>query len=117
MVASIAAAVLNIILNALLIPVYGYIAAAFATLFCYIFLAIFHYFMARKVLQEHNLMIEMFDGRTILVISFILLFALIAFEYLYTKTLLRYFALTFILLMMFIKRKYFLNLLKTVRKK
>lgn len=117
MIASIAAALLNVVLNALLIPVYGYIAAAFTTLACYIFLAAFHYFMAQKVLKQHGLSIELFDGKTILAISFILLFFLIAFEYLYTKTILRYVAVGIILILMIIKRTYFYNLLKTIKKK
>lgn len=117
MVASIAAALLNVVLNALLIPVYGYIAAAFTTLICYIFLAVFHYFMAKKVLKQHGMPMELFDGKTILVISFSLLFFLIAFEYLYTKTILRYIAVGIVLILMIIKRTYFYNLLKTIKKK
>lgn len=117
MVASIAAALLNVVLNALLIPVYGYIAAAFTTLICYIFLAVFHYFMAKKVLKQHGMPMELFDGKTILVISFSLLFFLIAFEYLYTKTIIRYIAVGIVLILMIIKRTYFYNLLKTIKKK
>ena len=117
MVASIAAALLNVVLNALLIPVYGYIAAAFTTLICYIFLAVFHYFMAKNVLKQHGMPMELFDGKTILVISFSLLFFLIAFEYLYTKTILRYIAVGTVLILMIIKRTYFYNLLKTIKKK
>lgn len=117
MVASIAAAILNVILNALLIPAYGYIAAAFTTLICYIFLAVFHYFMAKRVLQKYNMTIELFDGRMITGISLILLLSLVAFEYLYTKTVLRYFSVVVITFMMIVKRKHFYNLLKTIRKK
>ena len=117
MVASIAAAILNVILNALLIPVYGYIAAAFTTLICYIFLAVFHYFMAKKVLQQHNMTIGIFDGKMTAGISLILLLSLVAFEYLYTKTILRYLVVVLILLFMVLKRKYFYSLLRTVRKK
>lgn len=116
MVASFAAAVLNIILNAFYIPVYGYIAAAFTTLICYVFLAVFHYFMAQKILQQHNMMIDLFYDRTILIISSILLFSLIAFEYLYTKTVLRYFIVAIILFLMLVKRKYFYDLLKIFKK-
>lgn len=117
MVASIAAAILNVILNALLIPVYGYIAAAFTTLICYIFLAVFHYFMAKKVLQKHNMTIGIFDGKMTAGISLILLLSLVVFEYLYTKTILRYLVVVLILLFMVLKRKYFYSLLRTVRKK
>lgn len=117
MVASVAAALLNVVLNALLIPVYGYIAAAFTTLICYVFLAIFHYFVAQKVLKQYGMSIELFDGKTIFAISFILLFFLIVFEYLYTQTILRYAVVGIILILMVVKRTYFYDLLKTIKKK
>ena len=116
MLASIAAAVLNVFLNCLFIPIFGYIAAAFTTLACYIFLAIFHFIMAKKVLNDRNAQITLFDGKTIIVISLILMIALIAFEYLYSKTVLRYSVLTVIILALFMKRRYFINLLKTVKR-
>lgn len=43
------AAALNIGLNYLLIPKYGYIAAAYTTLFTYILYFIFHYLFAKKI--------------------------------------------------------------------
>lgn len=44
-----AAAVLNIILNYIYIPKYGYIAAAYTTLITYMFYFIFHYLLAKKI--------------------------------------------------------------------
>ncbi len=117
MVASISAAILNVILNAFLIPRYGYIAAAFTTLICYIFLAVFHFFMAEKVLRQHNISIGLFDGKMITGISLFLLISLGTFEYLYTKIIMRYIFIIVILLIIFVKRKYFINLLKIIRKK
>ena len=43
------AAVLNIILNSIFIPKYGYIAAAFTTLFCYGVLCMLHYFLVKRI--------------------------------------------------------------------
>ncbi|MBR4455312.1 MAG: oligosaccharide flippase family protein [Solobacterium sp.] len=53
--ATLAAAVLNVSLNALLIPVYGYMAAGATTLISYLFLAVFHYLVYRKIQQEEGL--------------------------------------------------------------
>lgn len=49
---SIFAAVVNFGLNALFIPRFGYIAAAYTTLASYIFLMIFHFIATRYVLKE-----------------------------------------------------------------
>jgi len=45
------AAVLNIVLNILVIPTYGYIGAAYTTLIGYIFLYVVHYYMSNKILE------------------------------------------------------------------
>lgn len=51
-VSSIAAAFVNYGLNALVIPRYGYISAAYTTLLSYIFLMLFHYIATRFVIGE-----------------------------------------------------------------
>lgn len=45
------AAVMNIILNAIFIPIYGFTAAAYTTLCSYIMLLFLHYFITTKVLK------------------------------------------------------------------
>lgn len=49
-VATCCAAVLNIILNAIFIPMCGYVAAAYTTVACYVLYFLFHLFFARKLL-------------------------------------------------------------------
>ncbi len=51
-VSSIAAAFVNYCLNALVIPRFGYISAAYTTLLSYIFLMLFHYIATRYVIGE-----------------------------------------------------------------
>lgn len=46
---SLLAAILNIILNYLCIPKYGYIAAAYTTLITYLLYFVFHYLLAKKI--------------------------------------------------------------------
>lgn len=52
-VATITAAVLNIVLNLYFIPLYGYIAAAYTTLICYFWLLLVHYFLIRIIVHNH----------------------------------------------------------------
>lgn len=54
MVASIIGAVLNVILNFALIPVFGYLAAGYTTLFCYLLFALFHGVFMLKIAQEQK---------------------------------------------------------------
>lgn len=54
MVASIIAAVLNIILNFIFIPIFGFVAAAYTTLVCYVIYSLGHYVVGGKILRERT---------------------------------------------------------------
>lgn len=51
-IASVAAAILNIVLNFMLIPIYGYQVAGYVTLFCYMLFGVAHYFFMKYILKE-----------------------------------------------------------------
>lgn len=53
MVASVFGAALNVILNYIFIRIYGYYAAAYTTLFCYIVYVTAHYFFMRRVCNRY----------------------------------------------------------------
>ncbi len=53
-VSSVLSAVLNVILNAIAIPQYGYLAAAYTTLICYLANMVFHGAMAVRLLRKMN---------------------------------------------------------------
>lgn len=76
-VASTTIGILNILLNIIYIQQYGYIAAAYTTLFCYACFAFVHCFFMKKVIKKFNLNTTVYDMKTIFIISvviFILLF-------------------------------------------
>lgn len=53
-VGTMAAAALNLFLNWLLIPRFGYMAAAYTTLLGYLVLFVFHYLIVRKIAREYG---------------------------------------------------------------
>jgi len=53
MVASVLGAALNVILNYIFIRIYGYYAAAYTTLFCYIVYVMAHYIFMRRVCNRY----------------------------------------------------------------
>lgn len=65
MYASVIGAVLNIILNAVFIPIFGFIAAAYTTLVCYLVFMIMHYSFSRKVLNDQSINDPVYDNRTV----------------------------------------------------
>ena len=73
-VATIAGAALNVLLNYIFIPIFGYYAAGYTTLFCYIVYAAAHYvFMSRICKQEG--FAKVYDLRFLLGISVIFIAA------------------------------------------
>ena len=66
--ASIGAAVLNILLNYLFIPVFGYAAAGYTTLICYIVYGICHFVFMNKACRKNCGGIVPFEGKKILFI-------------------------------------------------
>ena len=109
-------AVANIVLNFLLIPVFGYIAAAYTTLFSYILSSLLHFLNARKIGLA-----GIYDLKMILkIIGYsVLLSALVLFSY--TSLLLRYGLISVLslgILFFFIrKRDLMIGILKSVRAK
>lgn len=60
MLASCIAAGLNLALNAIFIPIYGFVAAGYTTVFCYAILALIHNLMLIKVCKQNDIEL-MFD--------------------------------------------------------
>lgn len=85
MYASITGAVLNIILNAFFIPMFGFIAAAYTTLVCYMVFMLMHYVFSEKVLKEQQINEPVYDNQTVFLlsglISVICLASMITFNY------------------------------------
>jgi O-antigen/teichoic acid export membrane protein len=84
-IASVSVAIINVSLNLLFIPIYGYIAAAYTTLISYGILFVFHYALVRKIG-----LYKLYNTKNIV---FILIFAIlitISVNILYSSELLRY---------------------------
>ena len=77
MIATCIAAILNIILNSIFIPKFGFIAAGYTTAISYLILAIAHYFFMNKIQPTKVYSIKKIVG--ISIITFILVFAAMFF--------------------------------------
>lgn len=80
-IGTVLAAAINIVLNWLLIPKYGYIAAAYTTLFGYACLLVIHYLLAKKTGY-----IEAYNAKFIFISLGILMCLIPLSLWLYTKT-------------------------------
>lgn len=117
MIASSVGAVLNIILNAIFIPIYGFIAAGYTTLVCYLLFMIMHYIFMKKVCKKNINGITVYDNKFIFISSIILciIAALCMAIYKYLK--IRYIAILLLIIFAYINRNKIFQLLKSMIKK
>ena len=116
-VASMAAAALNLILNYIFIKMYGYYAAGYTTLVCYIAYSLGHYYFSKKVCKKHIPNAELFESKKIICISIFLIGCSIVFNFLYRFTLLRYFMGMILVIIMFHIKNKILGILREIKRK
>lgn len=115
MIASLAAAALNIGLNLFLLPIFGFVAAGYVSLACYVALSFFHYLGMLIVTKRKSGRTIPFDLRLILIISVALLVLSLGVTVVYLNTLLRYFALIILVIVMFSKRRLVLETIDSLK--
>ena len=114
MVASVIAAFANIVLNAVSIPVFGYIAAGYTTMVCYMLLALMHYVSMRKTCKEKGID-NPYNMKFIITLSLLLLLLSMLVMFLYNTLLVRYLVIAGIVIVGCIKRKELLYIRKTIK--
>ena len=89
MVSSVIAAIVNVVLNLWLIPIYGYIAAGYTTLFSYIIYALAHYAFMRRVINDIPHHTKLYNFKLTAFLSIILITIATFSFWLYTLVVLR----------------------------
>lgn len=116
MFASLIGAVLNIILNAIFIPVFGFTAAGYTTLACYFAFMIMHYVFMRITYRKELDGTGVYDNRLIFLSCFVLCILGGICMALYRGWIVRYLILIAIALIAVVMRKQIIGLLKSVKK-
>lgn len=114
-ISSIFSAVVNIVLNAIFIPLCGYVAAGYTTLFSYLIFAIANYFAMKKVLEEKKIENNAYNIK-ILILIFVV-FSIISFvaALLYDFYLVRYAVIAVVFIIIAINYKTVLKYVNIVR--
>lgn len=114
MAASVIGAVLNIVLNYIFIDLFGYQAAGYTTLICYVIYDIGHYFFMNRVCDEccdgtrpYNVKIILIITGSFMLSGFVLLFT-------YKYTFLRYGIVAVLFIAVILKRKEITGLLRKI---
>lgn len=117
-IASCIGAVTNIVLNLIFINIFGYFAAGYTTLFCYILFSFSHYLFHKKVIKEKNLGVSnIYDMKFIIMFSLIELLAMVGMTITYNYIIIRYSIIVAIVLVAVLNRKKIISQIKAIRSK
>lgn len=115
-IATTASAILNLILNYIFIPIFGYFAAGYTTLICYIFLTLFHYYFYKIILRKETKDIKsLYNEKLIFFVSICLVIVMILITFIYKYTYLRYLFIILMFIIIVIKRNTFFKILSKIR--
>lgn len=109
MFATIIAAVTNVLLNAIFIPKFGYIAAAYTTLIAYVVLSIFQGVIMVKVHRK-----PLYNIKIITVISIIVVSVCLICNVLYKITIIRYLIIFIVIIIALLNKNKIIDLLKKI---
>lgn len=115
--ASITGAILNVILNYIFIPIFGYIVAGYTTLFCYIVFSGGHYLFMKQVIKWHIPKKDPYDNKYLFKFSFVILLLVTLMNVSYLNTYFRYLLIIVMLIMAYGKRNLFISAFKEIKMK
>lgn len=115
MIASISGAILNIVLNFIFIPIFGYIAAGYTTLFCYMFFAFAHYLIMKSICKKKLDGVEIFDIKYITLLSICVLAMTVLFSIIYNFILVRYIIIVIVVTCIIMMRNRIKKLFKIIK--
>lgn len=104
-IGTIASALINVVLNIIFIPKYGYIAAGYTTVVAYFFLFNFHYILAKRIIGK-----QLFDTKMIVTVTTVIVTLSFVMFFLTDYVILRYFMVILLLAGLFF-------ILKKIRKR
>lgn len=117
MLASVAGALVNVILNAIYIPMYGFIAAAYTTLASYIFFMFMHFLFMHKVMKKQGIKEEIYDIKFTWLFSAVLMCTVLISLLTYQNTFVRWIFIVALCITVFVFRKKIIRVMKSMKRK
>lgn len=114
---SIGAAVLNIVLNYLLIPIFGFVAAGYTTFISYIVFALSNYFTMKLIFKKKKLPDNMYDYKALLCLFIVFMIVGVVGVALYGNLIVRIIVTIFVFILMILNRGKFIIALKSIKER
>lgn len=117
MVVSVLGAIANILLNLFFIKKYGYIAAGYTTVACYILFAVGHYLLYKFIAKKKDINESLFDGKRITLYGGLVMVANLVCVLLYNYNIVRYALIGIVGIILLINYKKLISIVKKVMSK
>lgn len=115
MVASCTGAIANVVLNAIFIPIFGYIVAGYTTLVCYVLFAVIHYIFYKETIKLAKIKVDIFDVKKMTMLCVALITIVVSLNFCYKITILRFSVVGCILMTILLKRKAVIRYIEKIR--
>ena len=115
-IASVFAAGLNLILNYIFIPIWGYVVAGYTTLISYFATMVLHYFFMKKAMKRQGQSERLFDVKSIVVMSIVLCAVSLLAARLYDFMILRIALVMVVIVVLYVNRKRIIQIFGEMRK-
>ena len=115
MFGTLTAAVINIILNAIFIPMFGFVAAGYTTLVCYILYSMLHYFFMLRICKAEGIQ-QPFNGKAIWGVALVSVLLSVLASSLYNYTVIRYVVVLVTMVALYVKRSVIIRILNLKKK-
>ncbi|HUM84507.1 MAG TPA: oligosaccharide flippase family protein [Lachnospiraceae bacterium] len=116
-VASCSAAAVNVLLNYIFIGLFGYVAAAYTTLFCYMALSVVDFIFLQKIRKKYEIEDKIYDYKMLFLLSIVVVMISVGGNLLYLNRVVRYALLAAVLIIMIVKRKQIISLYKRLKER
>lgn len=117
MYASLAGAALNVILNWIFIPRFGFLAAGYTTLICYVLFGLGHYYFMCKVCDTYLECVRPYQLKEVMGTGATLLLGAAAMTVCYPHPVIRYAIIAAVLILALLKREQLTELFRAVKQK
>lgn len=111
-VATMTGAILNLVLNYIFLPIFGYYVAGYTTLLCYMIYAFMHYFFMRKICKMYINDVRVYDARVLMAITLTFISLGCLFMILYKYTIIRFMIIVIVSIIIFYNKKKFIGVIR-----
>lgn len=107
----------NIVLNYIFIKQFGFVAAGYTTLVCYIVYSLCQFFFTKRLLKRKEITEKIYDNRFFFIVGGLVIAITLFSNFLYQSQIIRYVFLIVLLAAIFLNREQIMNMIQSIKRR